>query len=259
MLRFSMRNLAVLAIPFVILHAFPEQLSAPAALQNENHHRLVFENQYARVYRVSIPANDAITLHQHDFPGLAVSVGPENLVDAVAGKHEKQIKLSDIQVLYYTGSFAHVVRSESNAPSISFFIELLRPQGDARNLCATVVEGPLNDCSSSDSGKPPANSPLRLLAKAMEIKNLFETNEIRATSYSLALQQTYTESGKQPARLLITGECCELTVSLPNEKPTIVHGGEFFWIDAGKQPKIVTPGGPTPSRFVIISFKDSVE
>lgn len=237
---------------------FTLSAQAPVAvpIPKEPHHHLVLENEYVRVFRVSLPAHDATLLHQHDVPYLYVSLGPADVINAVQGKPEARLVMADGQVGYSRGGFAHIARNESDIPFNNVTIELLHPQGDPRNLCERIVEGPVKECSS-DFSKLPPNSPLIALAQAMRQRGLLETDEIVVTSFSIALKQNYSESGSQPARLLVLEESSELRVDVPGESSKSPRGGEVLWLEAGKKWTIVTPGEHKVTRFLLVRFKGS--
>jgi hypothetical protein len=127
----------------LLLFAFSLNAQAPVAVPvaNEPHHHLVFENSYVRVFRVSVPAHDATLLHQHDLPYVYVSLGPADVINAVAGKPEARLVLADGQVGYSRGGFAHIARTDAGSPFNNVTIELLKPQGEAQNICVEVVPG----------------------------------------------------------------------------------------------------------------------
>jgi len=79
-----------LLFSLLLLFAFFLSAQAPVAvpIPKEPHHHLVLENSYVRVFRVSIPANDATLLHQHDVPYIYVALGPADVINAVAGQPE---------------------------------------------------------------------------------------------------------------------------------------------------------------------------
>jgi hypothetical protein len=240
-----------------VLFAVSLEAQAPIAvpIANEPHHHLVLENDYVRVFRVSVPAHDATLLHQHDVPYLYVSLGPADVINAVQGRSEARIVLADGQLGYSPGHFAHIARNESDIPFNNITIELLKPQGEPRNICEKIIDGPVKECSS-DFSKVPPNSPLIALAQAMRQKGLMETGEILVTSFSIGLKQNYSETGSQPARLLVVGNNSDLQVETLGEPSKAVHGGETLWLAAGKGWKIVTPGEHKVTRFLLIRFKD---
>jgi hypothetical protein len=243
----------------LLLFAFSLSAQAPVAvpIPKEPHHHLVLENSYVRVFRVSIPANDATLLHQHDVPYIYVALGPADVINAVAGKPEARIVMTDGQVGYSRGGFAHIARTDAGSPFNNVTIELLHPQGEPRNLCEKIISGPLNDCLNSDANKLPSDSPLTALVRATAMKRLFETNEIQLESFSIALRENCSESGSQPARLLIVEDNSELQVDLPGEASKSLHSGEVLWLEAGKKWTITTAGEKKLTRFLLLQFKDS--
>src|SRR6266446_2710776 len=115
----------------LLLLTFSSNAQAPTAVSipKEPHHHLVFENSYVRVFRVSVPAHDATLLHQHDVPYVYVALGPADVINAVQGKPEARIVMTDGQVGYSDGGFAHVARTDSGLILNNIIIELLKPQG----------------------------------------------------------------------------------------------------------------------------------
>lgn len=130
--------------------------AAPTAvpLSTEPHHKLVLENSYVRVYRVTIPAHSATLLHQHDLPYVSVSLGPADFVNAVPGKPEVHVVLADGQVGYSRGGFAHIARTDSGGVFNNVTIELLKPQGEPQNVCAKVVPNATSaPCPETPAGR----------------------------------------------------------------------------------------------------------
>src|SRR5467141_4776576 len=161
----------------LLLFAFSSNAQAPTAvpIPKEPHHHLVFENSYVRVFRVNVPAHDATLLHQHDVPYVYIALGPADVINAIQGKPEARLVMSDGQVGYSRGGFAHIARTDSGLVFNNVTIELLKPKGEPRNLCEKIIDGPLNGCQNSGSNTLPPDSPLRVLARAMVRKRLFET------------------------------------------------------------------------------------
>lgn len=81
--------IAFFAVPLNI--QTPEQRAV--SVSNEPHHRLLFENSYVRVFRVSLPGHAATLLHQHERPYVYVSLGPADFVEAVEGKSDALLPL----------------------------------------------------------------------------------------------------------------------------------------------------------------------
>ena len=240
----------------LLLLTFSQNAQAPTAVKDEPHHHLVLENSYVRVFRVSIPANDATLLHQHDLPYVYVSLGPADFTNAVAGKPEVEAKLADGQLGYSRGGFAHIARTDHGLPFNNVTIELLHPQGEPKNLCDKVVDGPVLACTGEVKGLP-ADSPLRALPKlGIGPRRSFETDEIAVASYSLSLVGTYSEDSKSP-RLLVAEDGPQLHVEIAGESAKSLSNGETVWLEAGKEWKIILPRQDKPTRFLMIQFKDA--
>jgi hypothetical protein len=77
------------------------------------HHHLVLDNPYVRVYRASVPANDAIPVHRHDHPYITVSLGDNDFTNAVIGQQDARVKQKDKQINYSEGNFMHAIRTSA--------------------------------------------------------------------------------------------------------------------------------------------------
>jgi hypothetical protein len=235
--------------------SLPAQAPVAVPLSQEPHHHLVLENDYVRVFRVSVPAHAATLLHQHDVPYLYISLGPADVVNAVQGRPEARILMADGQVGYSPGHFAHIARTDAGSTFDNVTIELLRPQGEPKNLCDKIVDGPIKDCSLPRTW--PADSPLRNLAKGGMIpRRAFETAEIEVASYSPSFAGTYNRDSNK-SQLVVAESGPPMHVQVAGEPDRFVKSGEMLWIDAGTDWKIVLPSGDTPTRFHVIRFKDT--
>lgn len=240
----------------LLLFGFSVDAQVPVAvpIPKEPHHHLVLENSYVRVFRVSVPAHDATLLHQHDVPYLYVSLGPADVINAVAGKPEARLALKDGQIGYSRGGFAHIARNASDAPFNNVTIELLRPQGEPRNLCEKIVDGPLNVKNCSPAHPGPA---VKALSKFYWQNRLFETDDIFALFASLTTKIVDAAAGARRARLLIACDKAELRVDLPGEPSTSLHGGEILWLNPGRTASIINLVEHGASRYLVLSFKDN--
>jgi len=135
------------------------------ALKDEPHYKLIFENTYVRVFRANLFGHTATLTHRHDLPYVYVTVGPADFIDAVPDKPDVHMVMTDGQVGYSQGGFAHVIRTEAGSPLDLVIIELLKPQGEPQNHCQEnqIVPGPpAYHCSKTlaDRTKGSATVPL---------------------------------------------------------------------------------------------------
>jgi hypothetical protein len=124
--------------------AVPQIAPVPqnVAITEEMHHKLVLENPYVRIFHASVPIHEATLLHRHDLPYVTVSLGNNDFMNAVVGKPETEVVQKDRQIGYSEGGFAHTIRPVSDSSFNNITVELLRPQGTARNRCEKIVDGP---------------------------------------------------------------------------------------------------------------------
>ena len=244
----------------LLLLTFSLKAQAPVAvpIPKEPHHHLVFENSYVRVFRVSVPAHEATLLHQHDVPYVYVALGPADVINAVQDKPEVRLVLTDGQANYSRGAFAHVARNESGMPFNNVTIELLHPQGEPHNLCASIVAGPLGACPNTESVRStwystplPGGSPL------------FETDKIVAESGIIGPKSRYEDKRPPVSALLIAMDGSQIKVkpsgpvhSIQGGPAENLRGGEVYWLPAGVK-RSISARTHAPARFFLLSFKDS--
>jgi hypothetical protein len=229
----------------------PPAPQSPVPIRDEPHHRLVLQNDFARVYRVEVPPLDTTLLHQHDLPYLGVTLGPADLVNAAAGKPEAHVTLQDGQVIYSPGGFAHLMRTDAGLAFRNITMELVKPQGTARNICKQIIEGPLGACprQAAAGKKNPSEA-------ADDDVPYFETDEIRIDSIKVAGGRDYVEEAPKLNSLLVALTNANLDANLGGEHISFLHGGDVLWLPAGTPRKVVDFLG-TKSSFILVSFKDS--
>jgi hypothetical protein len=223
----------------------------PVPLSAEPHHRLVLQNDYVHVYNVAVPPLDVTLLHQHDLPYLYLTLGPADLVNAVAGQPEAHLVLQDGDTRYSPGHFAHLVRTDSGVAFHNITIELVHAQGTARNLCKGVMPGPIGECASE-----PAAGRKTSLEAGDDTVPYFETDEIRVNLVKVSSGRDYVEEAPREHALLVALTGANLDANLGREHIQFLHGGDILWMPAGTPRKVVDFLG-THSGFLLIAFKDS--
>jgi hypothetical protein len=234
-----------------LLLTFSLNAQAPAtpravAIKDEPHHHFVFENEYVRVFRVSIPAHDATLLHQHDVPYVYVSLGPADVINAVQGKPEARIVMTDGQIGYSLGHFAHIARTDAGSTFDNVTIELLKPQGDPRNLCGQIA-------ASTASGPCEKSGTSRYLGNASEL--LLETAELRLDLEHLD-PKTESIMASAGGSLLIVLNNSELQIKLDGKPARTLRGGEVVWLRARSRTG-VSNRSEKQSSYLQLYFKDS--
>ena len=221
-------------------------VTAPVALKDEPHHHLMIENDYVRAWAFGIAGHQATALHNHDLPYIGVALGAADFINAVTGKPEVHVTLTDGQISFSKGGFSHLVRAETDAPFRNVTIELLRPQGGARNRCVKVIADSPLDCPSTSASALDAATTL-----------IFDTDEVSVQSGEVSSIFRIAGADTKPARLLAALDQSELSVETPGQPAKALHSGEALWLAAGAAATFVNSGARPTSGFVLVTFKDS--
>jgi hypothetical protein len=228
------------------LLAFSLNAQAPEAvpLSKEPHHHLVLENDYVRVFRVSLPAHAATLLHQHDVPYLYISLGPADVVNAVQGRPEARIVMADGQLGYSPGHFAHIARTDAGSTFDNVTIELLHPQGEVRNLCRKIIEGDLGPCSKIDTG-----------SGGYTDEPLLETQEIRVDLLTLQSKTKFVQRIRSGC-LYVSLDSSELQ-DAPGKPAIKLQPGDRFWVPAASIMQLRNTA-PNAGRYLLFTVTREV-
>jgi quercetin dioxygenase-like cupin family protein len=248
-LLFGARAIALCVLGFFTVLSLGAQEPVPLARGNtpgEPHHHLKIENEYVRVYYVDVPPHENTQLHQHDHDYIYVSLGPSDVVNAIVNKPEIHLQLKDGETHFTRGGFAHVARNLADTPFRNITIELLKPQGEAHNLCERIVDAPLGTCIQLPQGKPPVS---------FAATPWLETDRVRLVSTSLAAKAGYQQFAKFDMLFVVVNDSV-LRVDLAGAPSKILHTGEALWLPRGMSAHVAGPLEGTASRYVVLFFKD---
>jgi hypothetical protein len=234
----------------------PTAPAGPVSISDEPHHRLVLQNDFVHVYNVMVPPLDFTLLHQHDLPYLYVVLGQADIVNAIAGKPELHQVFQDGETHYSPGHFAHLVRTDSGMPFHNITIELVRPQGTAKNLCREVLPADPLNCPEQQASVENSKTKKGELAPASEDVPYFETDEIRVELHRVSSGNDYVDTKPKGEALLVALTNANLDANLAGEHTQFLHSGDVLWLPAGQHRRIVDFLG-TRSSFLLIIFKDS--
>ncbi len=236
------------------------------------------QNDFARIYAVSVPPNDATLMHRHDLPYLAINFGAAAVENDVQGKPAANLQLADGQVIYSTGGFAHVART-SGAAFRNVTVELVKPQGTAKNLCKQIVAGPLACPPTEEASKQPVTQtadvgrkvPARTgrkkadtaeASKRMSSESAdddlpyFETDQVRADVITVSSGRDYVDESPNSSAILVAMTNSNIDVNLGGQHVSVLHAGDALWMAAGTSRRVTDFLG-TRSNFLLVTFKDS--
>src|SRR5205085_9110204 len=121
------------------------QTTSPPAIvpiSQEQHHHLVLENEYVRVYSVEVPPHGETLYHQHDLDYVFVTLGDSGVENVRVGEKPARLKLKDGEVRFTKGGFAHKAVNNSDKPFKNVTVEILDPNlsTDRSCGCSAAIE-----------------------------------------------------------------------------------------------------------------------
>jgi len=217
-------------------------------MEEEGHHHLVLANAYIKAFLVEIPPHESTLYHRHDLPYVSLpppplADGPSTPVASNAGPRPAGPRVS-----YALGGFSHSVNNTADVTLRNIAIELLRPQGPARNRCAEVIRGQsLENCVTVRKRSSESS------AFASSVETLFETDEISVGEWELAPGSTIAPADAHLSTL-VGGLSGIEEVTAEGDSRLVPQAG-LVWLLAGS--KTTLKSGPSGGHFVAIKFKDS--
>lgn len=222
----------------------PDGNPVPVALTDDPYHKLLFENDYARVLEVAIPPQKTTLLHKHAY-------------DFVS------IELVESEVQYAFDGFALLTRPNllgdvrfTHGPTIH---QMRNPEGFTRYRNITVE---LRKNSKQPYSYPATGSSVadyNMLPVPVEPGKTYLVSVDRDTVRMSGVQIVGGESqalspGKGPL-LIVAITDLELSASVDGEKKEVkMDRGDVQWDPAEFRLKLTNPGR-NPARFVALEFK----
>jgi quercetin dioxygenase-like cupin family protein len=240
---------AILALPALATAQAANQ--KPAQLPGEPHHHLKIDNEYVRAFYVEVPPHESTQLHQHDLDYFYVVLGPADIMNIPEGKPGIHQAIPDAAIHFAKGGFAHTAQNLSDKPFRNLTISFVHPQTNIRNRCEKVVDGPLSDCPAPPdiaSAAGPSSLPVTT--------PLFESDEVLGELVTLASGARHFERKPKNSALLMVMEGAHLRVNVAGEPSANLRSGGLFWLPAGLRWSFAA-SGKTPSRYILLYFKDS--
>jgi hypothetical protein len=230
----------------------PIKRLAAVPLADEPHHAHVLQNDFVRVYNVTVAPLDATLLHQHDKPYLYLMLGATDVVNNVEGKPDVRLQLADGTTGYTPGGFAHIVRTDAGIPFHNITMELEKRQTSPRNLPPGSEERPLGSCP------PPAVSPKPTNNQTPVEQSIscFETDQVHLDLVRVEGGKDYSDPAPRTAALLVAMTGANLEGSLGGQHAAFLHEGDVLWLPAGVSRRVGDFLG-TKSSLLLLSFKDS--
>jgi len=231
-----MRKSRVAGLLFLATAALAQHQQAVEITSEPSHH-LVLQNEYVRVFDVTVAPRATTLVHKHNYDYLFVTLGDSDVVSVRPGEKPVALKLKDGEVRYTPGNFAHAAINQSDRPFHNITIELLKPSTNVKTCTGSCDAGATTHLISAD--------------------------QWTVSLVSLPPNATLKRASGGPS-LLVAVSKLDLVVAVPMQKlaeqsdgdvgPFKRASGGFDWIPAGRQ-EMMHNGASEAAQFVTLEFK----
>lgn len=211
--------------------------SAPEVpITSEPSHHLALENEYVRVFRVEVAPHASTLLHRHSHDYFFVTIGDTNVSNEVERKAPVELHLSNGEVRFAEGNFAHVARNLSDRPFRNTAIELLQDEKLRQTRSHWPMEG-------GDKTFPGGHSKVLLIR-----------DTVRVSEVNLDPGAT-TPSHHHDVHLVVAVSDIDLRSDVEGKGPTQIalKAGDVKWLEGGIT-HTITNTSSQPARFVTFEF-----
>ena len=205
-------------------------------ISQEPHHHLVLENEYTRVYDVTIPAHQSTLLHRHDNDYLAVILEPAEMQIAVVGRPATKGRAGKGEVRFAVAPASHRLIDSGDTPFRNLIIEILKKKTDT----------------------PKETAPERGLdiGHGGLIDTVVDNSQVRVQEVQIAAGGMLHKHTHKFPFLVVALTDLDLH-NMPQGKPAaMVHqtAGEVKWIVAGSTHEMMN-AGKQQAHFIEVEFK----
>lgn len=212
-------------------------------LRAEPHHRLLFENEHMRAYRLELPPGGATARHPHAHASLLIALEESDLVLS-GGVRSQRATLAPGQMQVLVGGGGREERNASQAPLRALAVELLHGLGEEEVLCGL------------DRGACPTVGQSDLRRGGYSVSTLFETRRVRVTETILDPGAGFYPSPQAAEYLVVPLTESRLREQVDRWIPTVhrLQPGLVEWEAAAE--RALTNLGEQPARFLTIACKN---
>ncbi len=242
-----MRTSRLAGLLFLATSTLAQQQQSVEITSEPSHH-LVFQNEYVRVFDVTVAPGATTLVHKHNHDYLFVTLGDSDVVSARPGEKPVSLQLKDGEVRYTPGNFAHAAINKSDQPFHNITIELLKPSTNVK-ICTEACDS--GGCVLSVLTAPGDNSPPPSCSGT--------TRRISADQWSVSMAglppNAFLDRPPAGPTLLIAVTKLDLARQSDDDVgPFKRVAGGFDWIPAGRQ-ETMRNGTSKQAQFVTLEFK----
>jgi quercetin dioxygenase-like cupin family protein len=210
-------------------------------ITSEPSHHLVFQNEYVRVFDVTIPPKTSSLVHRHGYDYLFVALGDSDVLSVRPGEKPVSLHLKDGEVRFTSGNFAHAAINQGDRPFHNITIELLKPSSQVSGCTGACIETPM--CASEKKEICPtiarSISSDQWMVSLVTLPPASRLEKHTHTSPHLAVAVSDLDLSQEIG--VVTSEIKKAT-------------GDLVWVPSGVT-HTVTNSGAKPAQYVALEFK----
>jgi len=231
-----MRTSRVVGLVFLATASLAQQ-QQPVEITSEPRHHLVFENEYVRVFDVTVAPRDTTLVHRHNHDYLFVTLGDSDLINARVGEKPVPLQLKDGDVRFTPGNFAHAAINNADRPFHNTTIELLKPSTNVKT-CTDSCDDLSNPCAGT-------------CAQRRKLISSDQWSVWMITVPPTAQAEKYLHAAPQ---LIVPVSNLGFGVQAGSTDTPIIRGpGQIDWLP-GRPMHALINNARTSARFVVLEF-----
>ncbi|MEP6690177.1 MAG: hypothetical protein ABJD07_03415 [Gemmatimonadaceae bacterium] len=225
-----MRILSAAALPLVLVLA---QDAAVPVSREAKHHR-VLENEWVRIYDVTVRPGDSTLYHVHASDYLFVTLGAASVMAQPMGGAANPLTVADGEVRFTKATITHRVVNPPTSPAF-------------HNLTIEVLKTP-SDSKGASPGVPAPAPTVR--GRTLVLEN----DRVRVERVRLEPGDSTGVHTHARRELVVIVQPATLTITLPGAAParSSFTAGQFTWYDGPRTHSIVNSGA---TRFEAVEIQ----
>ena len=233
-----MKSCACLALLLLsAVCALAAEKDAAVPLSQERHHQLIFQNQYTRVWSVTVAPSESTLMHHHDNDYVAVILTPSHVQNEVDGKPATIGRAGAGEVRFTTAPMTHRVTDLGEKPFSGLVVEILKK-------------------NAAKSGEQKAERGLEVGHGGLS-DTVIDNDQVRVQDVQIAAGGMLHKHTHKFPFLVVALTDLELH-NMPQGKPARMvsqKAGEVKWIGVSGTTHEMMNMGKQEARFIEIEFK----
>jgi hypothetical protein len=181
-----------------------------------------------------------VLLHKHEVNAIGITINDAVITVASPGKPDSRQNVASGQLRLQPAGYIHSTTVEGDNPFRNVTVELILPQQNFHNVCATVMSA------------QPLSCPHLAAPGSEEVA--FESDKTKVATIRLVPAQSVTvDHAGSPALIVALDD--GTTSNAAADGDARLDKGHTMWGDAGAAPQVLTNHGAKAVRLVIFIFK----